>query len=104
DLAETKPLVTTKLVDFRDVTGVLGSDRSVMYFFVANGRFLPDSESISKALNDPRARHSYLFKVEVMSEQRPLSLSAEQMSDFLKHLLPELQRLLPDWQAAEKER
>ena len=78
-----------------------GGDKihSVVYFFVANGKFLPTPDLVRLEGIDPRDRYSYYCKVEIglrgVSEPDE---AVERASAFLSTMLPEIMRCLPDWQ------
>ncbi len=72
---------------------------NVVYFFVANGKFLPTPEHVRVGAFDLRDRYSYYCKVEVglfgVSDPQAASKRA---SEFLSDVLPEIMACLPDWE------
>lgn len=71
---------------------------NVVYFFAANGRFLPSPNDVRLQGFDPRDRHAYYCKIEVGVEK--ISDPDEAMriaSEFLSAMMPEILRCLPDW-------
>lgn len=71
---------------------------NVLYFFVANGKFLASPDMVRLHGFDPRDRYSYYCKVEVqllgVSDKQ---LAAERAEALLAHALPEIMACLPDW-------
>jgi len=76
-----------------------GQLSSVIYFFVANGRFLASPNEVRKLGFAPWDRYSYYAKVEV---ELPFvgdeSLAVERTGHFLSAMLPEMLSCLPDWE------
>jgi hypothetical protein len=75
---------------------------NVAYLFQVNGDYEHDAVTgVRKRLQDLSERYAYFAKIELMT-QSPQG-SAEQarasMGDFLRYALPEIERVLPDWQA-----
>jgi len=71
---------------------------NVIYFFVANGKFLPTPERVRTTAFDPRDRYSYYCKVEVrLFDVADPVLAAERSSTFLSAMMPEILACLPDW-------
>lgn len=76
------------------------SDRveNVLYFFVANGKFLPDPDQVRLQGFDPKDRYSYYCKVEVqMLGVADKQLAQERAEALLSQVLPEILACLPDW-------
>ncbi|MEX0654991.1 MAG: exosortase/archaeosortase family protein [Phycisphaeraceae bacterium] len=74
------------------------SDENVIYFFVANGKFLATPDEVRLEGFNPRDRYSYYAKIELQVRQvGDRELAAERAADFLEHALPELMACIPDW-------
>jgi hypothetical protein len=75
---------------------------SVAYLFQVNGDYEYDAiTGVRKRLQDLRERHAYFAKIELMTQDRggKADASLAAMSDFLSHALPEIEKVLPDWNA-----
>ncbi len=71
---------------------------NVIYFFVANGKYLPTPDWVRAEAFDPTDRYSYYCKVEVgLYGVADPQAAAEHASDFLSVMLPEVMACLPDW-------
>lgn len=71
---------------------------NVLYFFAANGKFLPSPEHVRLHGFDPRDKYSYHCKIEVqLPGVADKQLAIERTSAFLSDLLPEIMACLPDW-------
>lgn len=75
---------------------------NVAYFFQVNGDYEHDAiTGVRRRLQDLSERYAYFAKVELMT-QGPGADAAESqraMADFLSHALPQIERVLPDWQS-----
>lgn len=73
--------------------------QQVCYFFQVNGGYEQDPIfGVRKKLQNLFERHAYFAKIE-MAMSLPDDAAAEPvMTDFLTHAMPEVERLLPDWQ------
>lgn len=76
-----------------------GKVSSVIYFFVANGRFMASPIEVRKLGFAPWDRYCYYAKVEV---ELPFvgdeALAVERAGQFLSVMLPEMMSCLPDWE------
>lgn len=74
-------------------------ESNVLYFFVANGRFLSSPNEVRAYGLSPRDRYGYHCKVEVqligVADPRQ---AAERAEAFLSHMMPEIMSCLPDWE------
>jgi len=72
---------------------------NVLYFFVANDKFLPSPDLVRFYGFDPRDRYSYYCKVEVLFPGLGGQEEATQKAqEFLSAAMPEILACLPDWQ------
>ncbi len=72
--------------------------RNVAYFFHVNGRYTNDPLDVRATLQDLFQKHGYYAKVEMMSTSEDRAASESMMADFLQYALPEIEKVLPDWQ------
>jgi len=72
--------------------------RSVAYFFQCNGSYFDDPLAVRAQLQTLTEKFGYYAKVELMTELKSQSDSAAVMQDFLSHALPDVEKILPDWQ------
>jgi exosortase len=71
---------------------------NVIYFFAANGKFLPTPERVRLQGFDPRDRYSYYCKIEVgVFGVGDHQAANDRVSAFLADMLPEIMACLPDW-------
>lgn len=71
---------------------------NVIYFFAANGKFLPTPERVRLQGFDPRDRYSYYCKIEVgVFGVGDRQAANDRVSAFLADMLPEIMACLPDW-------
>lgn len=71
---------------------------NVVYFFIANGKFLATPEWVRATAFDPRDRYSYYCKIEVrLFDVADPVMAAERSSEFLSAMMPEILACLPDW-------
>jgi exosortase len=71
---------------------------NVLYFFVANGKFLPTPDHVRASGFDPRDRYSYYCKIEVqLFGVSDLDLASQRAESLLSAVLPEIMACLPDW-------
>ena len=71
---------------------------NVIYFFAANGKFLPTPNAVRSQGFDTSDQYSYYCKVEVqMFGISDPAVAATRASDFLSSMLPEVMACLPDW-------
>jgi len=85
-------------ITFEDQKGMSETQRlNVAYMFHANGDFLPDADNVRFALQNLRNRYAYYAKIEMMTIGDERASSGKAMDEFLGYLLPEFEKLLPDW-------
>ena len=98
--------ISVRATIFSGIDPNTGSSRSfaIIYFFVANGQYIDDWVAARLHLNGVRAyffdKHSYyaFFRLTFpQSTDKAQCISSAQK--FLKSALPEVVRILPDWQA-----
>jgi hypothetical protein len=96
---------TVSSIHFVDSTPARGSiPRNVAYFFHCNGQYKHDAiTGVRMALQDLSERHAYYAKVETMTAMREPEKSDLTIQDFLQHLMPEVEKCLPDWQKLKKQ-
>lgn len=93
-------LASTSIDATRFTFGDPGGMRSenVIYFFAANGKFLPTPDHVRFAGFDPKDKYQYYCKVEVqvfgVSDKE---LASQRAASLLSDLLPEIMACLPDW-------
>ncbi len=93
-------------VRFINFSDSLGNQRrkvnkSVAYFFNCNGGYEADPLGVRQRLQNLLEKHGYYCKIELMTLIQDKNLSSATMSDFLSSALPELEKLLPDWEAVK---
>ena len=74
------------------------SPLKVGYFFQVNGRYTNDPLDVRATLQDLFQKHGYYAKVEMMIALEDRQAAETTMADFLQHALPEIEKVLPDWQ------
>jgi len=78
---------------------------NAVYFFVANGKFLPTPEWVRVKAFDPRDRYSYYCKVEVgLYGVEDPGVASRRAASFLSAMLPEIMACLPDWEEVQSGR
>jgi hypothetical protein len=104
---------SVRFIDFEDQAGREMQDRCVTYFFHANGKYEEDPKAVRMALQNLFERYGYFAKIEVMTllpmrpgagENDPLKKKDREAASgavqrFLTASLPEIEKLLPDWQS-----
>ena len=71
---------------------------NVLYFFVANGKFLSSPDLVRLHGFDPRDQYSYYCKIEILFHGlADKQLASERVSSLLTATLPEIMACLPDW-------
>ena len=74
----------------------------VAYFFQVNGGYESDPISgVRLKLQDLRVRHGYFAKIELATVGRDRAVAAAAMTDFLRHAMPAVTKVLPDWSKYE---
>jgi hypothetical protein len=112
DEAPGKPRkVPVRFIDFEDQTARGAQNRCVTYFFHANGAYTDSPLVVRQQLQDLFQRYGYFAKIEVMTllQPRPGTTEKDPQRDgdrkvasaavqrFLTAALPEVERILPDW-------
>lgn len=102
-----------RFIDFQDQTARGAQNRCVAYFFNANGEYKDSPLVVRQMLQDLRQRYAYFAKIEVMTllpnrpgageqdpqKERDRAAAAASMQRFLAAALPEVEKILPDWNA-----
>ncbi len=95
------PKIDVRFINFEDQTGARRVTKRVAYFFFANGKYESDPLSVRQTLQDLRAKHGFYSKVELMAIIPDHDECARVMSDFLKSVMPEVEKCYPDWNSVE---
>jgi hypothetical protein len=94
--------IEVRYINFDDQAGGSNVTRSVAYFFHVNGHFESSPIGVRTSLANLLQKHGYYAKVETMTLIREPDVSAAVMTDFLANALPEIEKLLPDWEAVQR--
>ncbi|WP_200761290.1 exosortase/archaeosortase family protein [Poriferisphaera corsica] len=70
---------------------------TVMYFFIANGKFLATPDAVRLKGTETSDEYSYYSKVEVSIQTGDLDEAKNIAQSFLSAYLPEVMACLPDW-------
>ena len=106
--------VPVRFIDFEDQTPRGAQNRCVTYFFHANGAYMADHNKVRFKLQDLRQKYAYFAKIEVMNvlplrqgapsndpmREKDREQASAAMQKFLTAALPEIEKLLPDWEKA----
>ena len=92
-----------RFMNFEDQTQMRRLPRSVAYFFQVNGQYMASHLDVRRELQDLTQRYGYYAKVELMTLLDDRDRSAAVMSDFLAHAVPEIERILPDWERVQRD-
>jgi hypothetical protein len=95
--ADEDPRVPVRVINFEDQTGFEKAPRTVVYFFHVNGHYESDSQVVRWRLQNLQQRYGYYAKIELMMVPRDRAESARVIQSFLVGAMPEIERLLPDW-------
>ena len=90
-----------RFINFEDQGARSKVSRSVTYFFHCNGEYKSDPVGVRLSLQDLFQSHGYYAKVELMMLTSDTTMAQQRKTDFLASALPEVERLLPDWQAVK---
>lgn len=78
--------------------GQNNADANVIYFFAANGRFLPTPDHVRFQGFSLTDEYSYYCKIEVgVNLVGDKELAKQRVDDFLSDFLPQVMACLPDW-------
>ena len=99
------PDLTLRLLSFTDRTTAVSSRPLVVgYVFAVNGSYQHDAiNGVRLRLQNLLEKHGYYAKIELMMEARDLSeekarqLAEQSFTDFLRHAMGDIERILPDW-------
>jgi hypothetical protein len=76
--------------------------KNVAYFFHCNGEYVSDPLAVRAHLQNLMERYWYYAKVELMMlTDLPDEAVRTAMNDFLTSALPDIERVLPDWDAVK---
>jgi len=106
--------VPVRFIDFEDQTTRGAQNRCVTYFFHANGSYMSDHNKVRFKLQDLRQKYAYFAKIEVMNvlplrqgapsndpaREKDREQASAAMQKFLTAALPEIEKVLPDWEKA----
>ncbi len=97
---EADRVAKVRLLNFEDQVGSRSFEpKQVCYFFQVNGTYEHDPIfGVRKKLQNLFERHAYFAKVEMSAELGSTAAAAPVMKDFLVHAMPEVERVLPDWE------
>ena len=74
------------------------ADANVIYFFAANGKFLPTPDHVRFQGFSLTDEYSYYCKIEVgVNLVGDKDLAVRRVNDFLSDFLPQVMACLPDW-------
>lgn len=94
--------IEVRYINFDDQAGGTNVTRSVAYFFHVNGHYESSPIGVRTSLANLLQKHGYYAKVETMTLVRNTEESAAVMTDFLSYALPEIEKMLPDWDAVQR--
>jgi hypothetical protein len=95
---------TVRYISFEDATPGRGAiQRNVAYFFHTNGQYEGSPLGVRKRLANLFETHGYYAKIELMTLMRDRDDSAQLMNNVLEHLLPEVEKCLPDWEKLQRD-
>ncbi|MEM6315891.1 MAG: exosortase-associated EpsI family protein [Planctomycetota bacterium] len=88
-----------RFVEFRDADVTKGGPAyNVAYFFQVNGDYEHDPVTGVRArLMSLTETHAYFCKIELLCISADTDGAELAMQDFLRHAMPELEKVLPDW-------
>ncbi|MFT3788574.1 MAG: exosortase-associated EpsI family protein [Tepidisphaeraceae bacterium] len=98
------PPVDVKYIDFHPRESERDTNRSptsnVAYFFQVNGEYAWDSiGQVRMKLQDLREKYGYYCKIEMSTQGLASEDARATMASFLTSALPEMEAILPDWEA-----
>lgn len=98
------PPVDVKYIDFVKREGGKGSSvdvtTNVAYFFQVNGDYEWDSiTGVRYKLQNLWEKYGYYCKIEMSTSNLTPTEAQASMADFVTNALPEMEKLLPDWDA-----
>jgi hypothetical protein len=86
-----------RFIHFQDQTGFRREDRNVAYFFHVNGKYASSPQDVRVTMQNLFERNAYYAKVELMNGPKDEKVAAAAMEDWMSQALPDLERVLPDW-------
>ena len=105
-LNNTRQDLTLKVLEFEDRTSKVSVRPLVVgYVFQVNGRYEADAVTgVRRELQKLTDKYAYYAKIELMIEMRDsgntraVEVAEDVFADFLTAAIPEIERILPDWQ------
>jgi hypothetical protein len=102
----TKQDLTLRMLEFEDRTSKVSVRPLVVgYVFQVNGKYEADAVSgVRRELQKLTDKYAYYAKIELMLEMRDsgdtraVEVAEDVFADFLTVAIPEIERILPDWQ------
>ena len=94
--------IEVRFINFEDQSGRSGATQSVAYFFHVNGHYESSPLGVRTSLANLLEKHGYYAKVETMTVVKNAADSAQVMTDFLSYAVPEIEKMLPDWDAVQR--
>ena len=94
--------IEVRFINFDDQAGRSNMTQSVAYFFHVNGHYESSPLGVRTSLANLLERHGYYAKVETMTVVKSADDSAQVMTDFLSYAVPEIEKMLPDWDAVQR--
>jgi hypothetical protein len=89
--------LNVRFLNFEDQAGRNRVDRNVAYFFHCNGDYAASPLEVRYRLQDLTQRYGYYAKIECMTLLKDSKAAEGIMIDFLGAAVPEIEKLLPDW-------
>jgi hypothetical protein len=94
--------IEVRFINFDDQGGGGSPTRSVAYVFHVNGHYEASPIGVRTSLANLLEKHGYYAKVETMTLLKDSAVSANVMTDLLSYAIPEIEKLLPDWDAVQR--
>jgi len=86
-----------RFLSFQDASGFGRQNKNVAYLFQANGQYVADPIDVRRILANLFARYGYYAKVELLTVLPDDTKATGIMDDFLSSSMPEIEKVLPDW-------
>jgi hypothetical protein len=99
---KSAPNAAFRFIHFDDQTGQARLSRNVGYLFHCNGEYTDDPYIVRARLQNLLQTYGYYAKVELgvvgdPKDARVAEMAQHAMRDFMAAALPEVERVLPDW-------
>lgn len=96
-------LTRARLINFVDQIDSRSSrPRQVSYFFQVNGEYEQDPLGVRTRLQNLFDRRAYFAKIELVTDLPDPTEAGRVMVDFLTGVMPEVERVLPDWKKVNR--